>query len=187
MNTECNNIEAYLAGDLQVEQAVDFEDHLPQCDACRETIDQQRWIDGLLRSPLRLQVEPTPVDLIVATRRAHSRRRQSVRLAACGLAAAVLICVAFGRLELNPQVSGRPGRGKSASEVGGKAATDVAAPTTATFVGGADVIAVPIESQHADVTIVRIYPTYRPRNERESVATNPNDSNFSWHDYSNGG
>ncbi len=88
MNTECNNIEAYLAGDLQVEQAVDFEDHLPQCDACRETIDQQRWIDGLLRSPLRLQVEPTPVDLIVATCRAAfaaSPKRATGRLRfSCG-------------------------------------------------------------------------------------------------------
>jgi hypothetical protein len=35
-------------------------------------------------------------------------------------------------------------------------------PLRATFVGGPDVLVVPVASRHPNVTIVRVYPTYQP-------------------------
>ncbi len=187
MRIECNKLDAYLVGDLPAEIATRFERHLPGCDSCREAIAQQGWIDELLSSPIRRELEATPEGLIETVRWSVSERRPRMRLVACGLAAAAVLFVAVGWLELNRQARGRGGHGGARIEVAdvtrgrGRAAAD------ATFVGGADVIAVPIESHRADVTIVRIYPTYRTPNERDAAATDPNEPNFIWHDYSNGG
>src|SRR5437867_1731174 len=96
MNRECNKRDAFLADDLPADETERFNDHLPNCDACREAVNQQRWIDVLLQSPVRSQLEPLPVDLVELMRTSVSRRRQVARLAACGLAAAAAILVAAG-------------------------------------------------------------------------------------------
>ena len=54
MNSEATNIcpllDAYLDGELPTDQREAFNAHLDQCAACREAIEEQRWIDGLLQS-----------------------------------------------------------------------------------------------------------------------------------------
>lgn len=184
MKIQCDKLDAYLGGDLPAETASRFERHLPGCESCRDAVAQQGWIDGLLSSPVRTELEPAPQGLIESARWSIAERRPRMRLAVCGLAATVIF-VAIGGLELNRQARGRGGHGGEQADVAEVARGRVAA--DATFVGGADVIAVPIESHQADVTIVRIYPTYRPPNERDAVATDPNEPNFIWHDYSTGG
>jgi anti-sigma factor RsiW len=187
MKIECNKLDAYLGGDLPAEAATRFEQHLTDCDSCGEAIAQQGWIDELLSSPIRSGIEAAPHSLIESVRWSISERRPRVRLAVCGLAAAAVLFVAVVWLELNGQARGRSGHVGEQADVAEVAREQERAPADATFVGGADVIAVPIESHQADVTIVRIYPTYRPQNERDAVATDPNEPNFTWHDYSTGG
>src|SRR5205809_939416 len=101
MDLECENFDAYLAEDLPAKGELNFERHLPHCDACRDAIERQRWIDDLLQSPARLQVEPIPIHLIEVARASAARRHSRARFAACGLAAAAMLVVALGWLELN--------------------------------------------------------------------------------------
>ena len=63
MNSKCNNLDAYLRDDLSVDERAAFESHLEECDACREAMDQQQWIDGLLQSPTRIQLERPSVTI----------------------------------------------------------------------------------------------------------------------------
>ena len=50
MNSNCNNLDAYLADDLSVDDAAAICRASAVCDDCREAVDEQLWIDGLLRS-----------------------------------------------------------------------------------------------------------------------------------------
>src|SRR5205814_1197559 len=93
--------------DLPADEAVRFKGHLAHCDKCREAIDQGQWIDDLLQSPIRLQLDCVPVHLVESARRSMPQRRRVVRLAACGLAAAATLVVAVGWWELNGQAVGR--------------------------------------------------------------------------------
>jgi anti-sigma factor RsiW len=186
MNRECKHFDAYLVGELPVEQAAGFERHLLHCDDCRELIEQQRWIDGLLQSPERLQVERAPAKLIDRARKTISQRGR-VRIAACGLAAAATIFVALGWLALYRGAVDRSDSDALPVDIAEAASPRAAAPR-ATYVGGADVIAVPIESHHADVTIVRIYSTYVPPYGAQTAAYQPAAAGASsLPDYSNGG
>ena len=50
MSQLCDGSTPFLDGELSGEDAARFEAHWPQCAACRETVEQQRWIDGALRA-----------------------------------------------------------------------------------------------------------------------------------------
>ena len=102
-NTDCNKLDAYLADDLSVDDARRFESHLEACSACREAIDEQNWIDSLLQSPARIQIERTPAAILDSFHSSLSQRRHRVWQTACGLAAAAVLVVAVGWLELNRQ------------------------------------------------------------------------------------
>jgi Putative zinc-finger len=189
MSTECEYLDAFLDGDLSSEVRDLYEAHLHLCEACREAVNQQRWIDDLLSSPERLVIQPIPVALSRAVRNAMSHRRKA-RLVACGLAAAAVLVVAVGwtaalnrqarvaavnqitetavhKVEPSPNPSLR-GRGT------------VEAPQ-ATFVAGRDVLAVPVASRYPNVTIVRVYPTYQSSFAAKAM------SDESEADYFNGG
>jgi hypothetical protein len=61
-------------------------------------------------------------------------------------------------------------------------------PPLATFVGGPDVLVVPVESRHPNVTIVRIYPTYQPDYAKQVNAESPGAADeFVWPFELNGG
>lgn len=154
MKLECDHLDNYLADDLPADAATRFSQHLDHCEACREAVDEQRWINGLLRSDLRASLEPTPTALRETLYTTIARRRQNARLIACGLATAVTVAiVALGwTLHLNRQADGPPAQ---------EFAQAAAAPPRATFAGGPDFIVVPIESKSPNVTVVRVYPTYR--------------------------
>ena len=54
---DCEQLEAYLVGDLSNAEFAEFEAHLSSCGECRGAVDQQRWMDRLLRSPDRVAME----------------------------------------------------------------------------------------------------------------------------------
>jgi hypothetical protein len=188
MSHECNSLDAYLADDLSRDDRVFFERHLANCESCRDVIDQQNWIDSMLRSPLRSQLEPVPSHLVKPSRTARTPRRHRALVAACGLATAAALLIAICHWQLNRQATTNANQTTSINHTAATARVDEKKPPTATFVGGPDVIAVPIESHNPNVTVVRIYPTYRPPQDGETVAVHSNAATTSnWSNYSNGG
>src|SRR3954454_23941799 len=93
MKGECQQFDSYLAGNLSAEQAHGFQLHLLECELCRREIHLQQWIDGLLQSPVRLQLEPAPLKLTSATQLPTPQRRRRVALAACAIAASLFIAI----------------------------------------------------------------------------------------------
>lgn len=189
MNCNCDHLDAYLADDLPVEDAARFAEHLEQCDGCRDVVDQQRWIDGLLRSGVKEVSVSPPKAVLESFRTSVLRRRRQSRQIACGLAAAAALVVAVGwTVLLNRQAGDRTKRSVEGAGLAASEHTHAIRQPRATFVGDADVIAVPVASRHADVTVVRIYSTYQPSYESETAAIEPDAAtDFTWPDFSNGG
>ena len=187
-SSECENLDAFLDDELGVDAARHFEAHLRECAACREAIDEQRWIDSLLHSSAAVQLETAPDKILESVRTSIARRRRAM-LAACGLAAAAaVVIVAIGWTSLlNRQAIGPTASPLATTTVPshpGRTAT----PPRATFVGGPDVIVVPVESPHPDVTIVRVYPTYQSPYAAQANVERPHaEDEFAWPDGSNGG
>ena len=188
MSHECSKLDAYLAGDLSRDDSVRFERHLSSCEACREAIDQQNWIDSMLRSPRLSQLEPAPPHVVKPSRTARTPRRRHALVAACGLASAAALLVAISHWQLNRQAMTNANQTTGINHTAEIPLAAQNKPPTATFIGGPDVIAVPVESHSPNVTVVRIYPTYRPPQDGETVAVHSNAATTSnWSNYSNGG
>jgi anti-sigma factor RsiW len=186
-NNECDNLDAFLSEELGADAAARFEAHLSACDACRDAIDEQRWIDGLLRTSGKLQTEGVPDTVIQSFRTSIIRRRRRAKLVACSVAAAAAIIIAAGWTAMtNRQASGPAGSEVATADV--PIHIDSIHPARATFVGGADMIVVPVESRHSDVTIVRVYPTYQSTYAAQAnVEPAHVEDELAWPDGSNGG
>jgi anti-sigma factor RsiW len=159
INSDCNKLDAYLADDLSADDVGRFESHLEACAECREAIDEQKWVDNLLQSPVRIQLERAPAELLDSFHSSLSHRRRHVLQAACGLATAAALVIAVGWLELNrqarlPSVS----KGQDIAVVEPVHATALRKPQ-ATFIASTDAIVVPLESPSTDVTVVQVYQT----------------------------
>jgi putative zinc finger protein len=191
---DCDNLDDFLAGDLHGDAAERFRAHLRDCEACREAESQQRWIDGLLASPKRLQLEPAPRALVESVRKSPAPPLYAGRrYAAAVLAVAAVVLVATGLVLLNREAND-----------GTRSAAEIVSPSDgpqtvkneeereagATFIADSNAIAVPVESHQPGVTIVRVYPTIQPRVETQTAAVEPsyttNLSDF-WIQDSNGG
>jgi anti-sigma factor RsiW len=189
MNDECENLDAFLDGELSRAKSDRYEGHLHVCKSCREALNQQRWIDGLLGSPERLELEPVSAALSRSVRNTFSRRWKT-QLAACGLAAAAVLVVAVGwtavlnrqaRIPISNQVIENVAREDEPSPNPSLRGRGMAEAPRATFVAGPESLAVPVASRHPNVTIVRVYPTYK------SSLTSPATGDESDTDYFNGG
>jgi predicted anti-sigma-YlaC factor YlaD len=159
MNPECEQLDDYLAGDLAVEQAHHFERHLFHCDACRDAMRQQRWMDGLLQSEAKADLEQPTTLLVESIRSSILSRRWRLRFAAGSLAAAAAIFLMVSVFELNQQeVKPAASPENQIVSTGSFQKTFSDAPRT-TFVSNGDAITIAIESPAANVTIVQVYPT----------------------------
>ncbi len=89
--SQCEQLDAFLAGGLSDVEASDFEAHLADCPVCGRQLDQQRRIDHLLAQEPG-QLEPMPLGLVdrVELRIREGNRRRLFRLAS-GLSAAALL------------------------------------------------------------------------------------------------
>jgi Putative zinc-finger len=199
VTNDCQNLDAYLDGELTPGEGARFAAHLTDCPACREAVDEQQWIDGLLRAPAIAQRETSPPALVESFRRAIARRLRYSRLAAGGaVAAAAVLLVAVGwAVKLHLDSDGLSGR--EVVSLSG-AALDVDEPSPApsltgrgndsgaTFVGGPDLIVVPVESHHPEVTIVRVYPTFQPDiSDQVGVNLPSGEDEVIWPELFNGG
>jgi anti-sigma factor RsiW len=175
MNPNCHNLDDFLAGDLPTPAAGAFTAHLPGCDQCREAVDQQQWIDNLLRTGAELTSAPPREKILVPFREEITRRRQR-QLAVFGLAAAATLLIALGWLTLH-----RPTNHITANKTN-SVPIESSTAAGAAFVTDADSITVPVQSSDPDVTVVRVYSTYQPQSDPAQLEPDT-DSNF----LSNGG
>jgi hypothetical protein len=169
MTHECDNLDAYLANEMPGAAAARFAQHLNECSACRQAVDQQRWIDSLLQSKQLAVLEPVPMPLHEALRTSLAQRRRQARLiafSAASIAATVLIAVGWTVTQNreaanlvgndgNRTVQGRDLRSTNSSPA---MVTSDRAPQS-TFVSNENAIAVPLDSQDYDVTVVQVYLT----------------------------
>jgi anti-sigma factor RsiW len=188
----CGLLDHYLDGELTGGAASDFESHLACCPTCAAAADEQRWIEGLLRSPAAAALESAPKSPMSATMIAIVRRRR-VQMAALGaaLAASLALLAAWPHLPF----PGREGLVDSppppAAESfplhlaapAGSASTNPFSPGKQTVASGAapqpaanivstpDAIAVPLDSPAADVTVVQVYTTVDAQRRQQLAAT----------------
>ena len=158
-NCDCEQLDSFLDDELDTLAAARFQVHLRECSVCREAIQEQRWIDGLLRSPAGVRAESAPPTILESLRSTVTQRRQYVRLVACGLAAAAVPLIAAGWIATLNRRAGSDSH-KAATHVAIAPTSDIrtAAAPQAIFSSG-DAIVVPLESPAADVSIVQLYPT----------------------------
>jgi hypothetical protein len=190
MSGECEDLDAFLADGLSPHDRVRYERHLAACETCREAANQQHWIDLLLSSPERLELERVSPALRSSVRVSIASRVRQARLVACGLAGAAALVIAVGwtvalsrHAAYSPadQIAETGNRDNEPSPSPSLRGRGKAEAPRAVFVGGMDVITVPVASRHPNVTIVRVYPTY------QSTLASQSPSEESDADYSNGG
>jgi hypothetical protein len=137
--------------------------------------DSQQWIDGLLRSSDAVELERAPNCVLIGAKSAIGklRRRQMKRRALAGLAVAATLA-GMGLWPRSPRVKregAAEGRSKptlvQSSGVDRSVVNPSPSPSlrgrgmmsTATFVSTGDAIVVPVASDDAQVSIVKVYPT----------------------------
>lgn len=168
MHGECEQLDDFLAGALPADVVTRFAGHMQSCTDCRAAIDEQRWIDGLLRSPVHAEIEPPPAELVTAIQTTLTKSRQRAGVFAVGFAAAAVLFVAVGWVVFNGGERAESVRPASVDVAEVRDAIEVeqeevaVAPPRAIVDGGPDMIVVPLESPYPDVTIVRMYPVYQP-------------------------
>lgn len=173
MSADCDNLDDYLTADLPAEDAAQFAEHLECCDDCRDAVDQQRWIEGLLRDSADNDSELPPDDVLVTLRVAIDRQRGRTKRFGFALVAAAMLLVAVGWAVLSRRTAEFAGDANVRPVVATGQHPEAAESPRAAFVSDANSIAVPVKSRHSDVTIVRIYPTYQPRFDHQTAGIQP--------------
>ncbi len=166
----CVLLDNYLDGALPAEEAAAFVAHLCECAACRDAVDEQQWINGLLRSPAAVELELPLAPPTLPIRKPARRRVLLVAMAAA------LTCVAAWPLLRGGNELG-DGRPSVASLNPHSFALDVAQaeararavaknpspssfpPRKGAFVSAGSSIAVAVPCDSPEVTIVQLYPT----------------------------
>jgi anti-sigma factor RsiW len=183
MNEYCSNLDNYLLGDLTPADEAAFAAHLQACNDCREAVDEQQWINNLLEASSQLETEIPPphiaseLRVVAASRESYRNRAVAIAFAT---AAALLVAVTW---LLNHPAGTLPERITTLNQI-----PNAPEPPHAVFVAGSGAIAVPVESRHPDVTIVRIYSKFQPADDSKMAAFQPESNNLNNPiDFSNGG
>jgi hypothetical protein len=148
-----------------------------------DDVDQQRWIDELLRSPAARQWEAAPRATFAAALKRRRRRGLALGMAAAASVAAAMAWafiahpgrIGPGIAAETLAVSSRPKEAKAIAPPSPLPTRQVkkmpAAAAEATFVSSSDAIAVPLESPAANVTVVKVYPTVNAQRRLQLAAT----------------
>jgi anti-sigma factor RsiW len=162
--TLCERLDDYLAHDLMGADRGAFAAHLDQCAECRAAVRAAERLAGQLRTACK-QFDATPPDLAVSiTGRIDAMHWRRRALAAIALAASI----GFVAFWLSHDGSTPDTTPKTISPPIASAAP----PVRVTFPGH-KTIAVPVESESPNVTVLLVYPNLRTqppenheRNER---------------------
>jgi anti-sigma factor RsiW len=155
----CRQLDAYLDMELPSDATRAFVAHLAMCAACRDAVDEQRWIDELLRSDEAAAIETAPKIVALPTVRTRRRRLALAAAAVVIAATAVLLFPLPGREGLG---EGRPTNAQAPTPDRSPSSNHVATrqgSSSAAFVSAGSSIAVPVASDDPHVTIVQLYPT----------------------------
>jgi hypothetical protein len=158
-DNDCRQLDAYLDMQLSGDERCAFVEHMSTCAACREAVDEQRWIDELLRSDEATAIEAAPV-LPVNTIRVGPRRRWLVAAAAAAVVVAATLATAIGTRKSDarrPVVASAQSSATAVPNAEALPAGDRDA--AATFVSAGSSIAISVASDDPQVTIVQLYPT----------------------------
>jgi len=135
--------------------------------------DFQTWIDGLLRSPSAEASTPVILSQRIETSIRQRRRRSLVWKSTAALTAAASIAL-FAVLQHNPALVNVDRKVVSlpttTTTTNSESASD-ALPPRATFVARSDLLAIPIESDDPQVTIIQVYQTTHTQRRRQREAT----------------
>jgi hypothetical protein len=178
----CRQLDAYLDLDLPSDATRAFVEHLATCAACREAVDEQRWIDELLCSDAAAAIETAPEIVALPTVRIR-RRRLALAAAAAAIAATAALFLPLPRREGpgegrptiaqapapdpslgSNHVATRQGSDSNGASTGGNPSLRPSLPgrgisNPAAFVSAGSSIAIPVASDDPQVTIVQLYPT----------------------------
>ena len=166
----CERLDAFLGGDLSQSAESAFAAHLDQCAACREAVDQQAWIEGLLRSREAAELEAAPAvrAFPLHERRRPTRRRLTAAAAAVLVAASMFFFLNSRRAELGEGPPAPPSHSEAPTAMANAERPSpstplheqqLAEPPVATFVSTGPAIALPSASRSPNVTVVTLYPT----------------------------
>ena len=161
---ECELLDAYLLGWLSEPEAAAFESHLASCAECRKQQEVQDRIDHAAERARNHPDPPRRCSSLSFTGGCEPRRTRRLVRIACGLAAAALLLV----LPWRSWFSERGGTGVSpvAQSSTGKMPEPPVAPAIqeprVRLVDPSSAILVPMPSKNPDVTIVWVYPTWKP-------------------------
>ena len=168
--SNCESIEGYLGKWLSEEESAQFEAHLANCPDCRQFVEGQQRLEGLLTRANSecVSVPPTLIDRI------EHRLRQARRLRAAGwaaglAAAGVLTCAFAARFifqRLPDAKSVLPPVMAHLSQPP-QPTRESRPPVEVTFGPSSDVIAVPHKTDNPAVTIIWVYPTIKMDQEIE--------------------
>ena len=170
----CELLDAFLDDELNAAEMASFEAHLSECADCRESVRQQRWIDGALRADeVTAQTAPSTVlmataEAITDVRRQQQRRRMLTTSLAAAASVALLAAWQLQTPNLAPGSAG--GSVTMPVDVVQREATPrrslgleeeprTSSKIAATFTAGGSGIAISVASDSPDVTIVQFYPT----------------------------
>ncbi len=173
----CTRLDAWLTGDASPAERRKFAAHLDHCESCRDAVDQQRWIDELLRSSEAAAIEAAPTPATIPLCRRIRRRRQLLTAAAASIAvalAAPLIPLprrdgsnrARSPVATEPRAVAEAHSDNDAREAAADPSPSpslqgrgIADKPVATFASNGNAIAVPLASDDAEVTVVQLVPT----------------------------
>jgi len=164
----CEQRDGYLGKWLTGDEQIEFEAHLANCLDCRQFIQEQQPLDGLL-ARANSALLPIPEGLIdQIDHRLRRARRRRVMAWATGLAAAgVLICTFAVRFFVQQAPSDGPVQ-SAIAEVAphpSQLARDPRSLVQVNFQPSSGVIAVPRKTENPSVTIIWVYPTIKAGRE----------------------
>jgi len=166
----CERLDDFLDGDLPPQEAAEFDAHLSGCAACRDAVQQQHWIDGLLSSREAAELQALPTPPVLPVRKQARKRVLIVAMAAAAACVAALPLLPRGEelgdgrpsvASLNPQPSTLDA---AKAEARARAAAGTPSPSSSplgngAFVSSGSSIAISVPSDNPQVTIVQLYPT----------------------------
>ena len=173
----CEQLDAYLLGDLDSKARAEFERHLSLCDSCRLGAREQTRIDGLIKAATEAIGCPAGLTARISlkrNRRIKRRRAQLVSLIAASLAVGLLgWTLLFPRdaekpfsepdlahePPIRPLKDPIPDADGNPKEIAGKE------PPAVRIEFPDDVLSLPIETGDPDITLIQLFPVSRVAND----------------------
>jgi len=145
----CQRLDDFLAHDLVGDERQRFVDHLAVCPRCGEAVSEQRQMVGRLRQAVE-RLEPAPAVLAGhIERRIQTGRRRRFAVAAIALVASIALFAPWLQTD-------RTAPSPSSSGSGPTLASNT--PLVRITFPARNVIAVPVESESPNVTVLMVYP-----------------------------